>query len=152
MDKLTFNKCSIMEVLAATDLVEEYADESAINNMPRPSAQRDLYKNMESSGLLTTFGAFKNSELIGFVTIISSIMPHYGAKIAVTESFFVSKQYRKNGVGTKLLRIAERYSKETGAIGLLISAPADGRLSKALSLAPDYALTNQVFFKRLDNV
>jgi GNAT superfamily N-acetyltransferase len=100
--------------------------------------------------VLQTFGAYYGSLLVGFVTVLTHIMPHYGVPISITESFFVAGSHRKTGAGYKLLRAAERYAKDRGSSGLLISAPSGGRLAEVLPKA-GYKETNVVYFKRLDH-
>jgi GNAT superfamily N-acetyltransferase len=132
------------------ELVEEYAAESSILGLPHPSAQLPMYHALEDAGALYSFGAFQGSLMIGFVAVLSYIMPHYGATASTTESFFVAKAYRKSGAGTKLRMAAESYAKSRGSSGLLISAPHGGQLAQVLPKA-GYRQTNDVFFKGFDN-
>jgi len=105
---------------------------------------------IETAGVLHSFGAFKDSELVGFITIIATVLPHYGVLVPVSESFFVAKEYRKTGAGTKLLRTAEEFASSIGAKGLIISAPTGGSLDQALSNPKSgYQNTNRAFFRRL---
>jgi GNAT superfamily N-acetyltransferase len=78
--------------------------------------------------------------------VLKPVIPHYGVAIAVTESFFVGKEYRKSGAGLKLLRAAEAHAE--GAPGLLVSAPVGGTLAEVLPHL-GYRETNRVFFKEL---
>lgn len=141
--------CTIAEIEQAANIAEllaEYAEESSISGLPHPSAQMGMYHIMEEAGALDTFGAFQDSLLVGFVSVLTYIMPHYGASASTTESYFVAKAYRKTGAGTILLRAAERHAQERGSSGLLVSAPHGGRLSRVLPL-DGYRQTNDVFFK-----
>lgn len=147
---LIIKQCGISEVLARIDLMEEYASESSIDGLPSPMAKSDMYLNMESNDALYTIGAFFDEVLVGFVTILTPILPHYSILIAVTESFFVAKNHRKRGGGLRLLRAAERHAKERGSPGLIVSAPYGGSLAEVMSRL-DYTETNRVFFKKFDN-
>jgi hypothetical protein len=128
------------------DILNEYADEAGITGLPRPNCQVEMYKAMQNAGVIHVIGAFSGDSLVGVVVIIVSVVPHYGKVLATTESFFVRPSDRKSGAGLMLLKEAEILSEELGAIGLLISAPAEGRLAEILP-RKGYAETNRVFFR-----
>jgi GNAT superfamily N-acetyltransferase len=132
------------------DLLAEYAAESAIDGLPPPSAKMEMYKALEKSGALVTWGAYVGGKLVGFITALSTVNPHYGVKITVSESFFVSKEYRKTGAGIKLRRIAEAHTDAIGSVGLLITAPFGSNLAAALP-HEGYRETNRVFFRKSKN-
>ena len=130
------------------DLVAEYAAECAIDGMPKPDASFEMYRRLGESNLIDCFGAFDGDELVGFLVLLKTILPHYNQLAATTESFFVGKAHRKTGAGLGLLRMAEEFVKSVGAVGLLVSAPYNGQLSRVLPAA-GYQQTNQVFFRKL---
>ena len=143
--------CTVADIFDAPnfdDVMSQYGSESAIDGMPAPQAQRDLYQAMESAGSIHIVGAFHGCRLVGFVAVIASVLPHYGAKVAVTESLFVLDGYRATGAGLSLITAAERHAELSGAVGILISTPTDGKLAQLLPLA-GYANTNQVYFRSL---
>lgn len=151
---LEIRKSSISELRDAPNIIElldEYADESANNDMPRPNARAEAYLSLESTGMLHTFLAEKDRNIIGFITLLVTVMPHYGVPMAVTESFFVQKEHRKSGAGLRLLGSAEEYAESVGAFGMLISAPYDGVLSQVLSHSTEYSATNIIYFRRLSH-
>lgn len=129
------------------DILSEYATESSIKGLPTPSAKVELYKQMEGAGALHSFAAFVQELLIGYITVLSPVLPHYGRVVAVAESFFVAKAYRKTGAGLSLLRAAEAYAEEIGSPGLLVSAPINGNLAEVLPYV-GYEETNAIFFRR----
>lgn len=136
-----------MESLANIhELLDEYSAESAIDGLPTPKAKVDNYKTLEASGSLYILGAFLNDLMVGYITILFPILPHYSALVAVAESFFVAKAYRKTGAGLKLLKEAELHAKSAGSPGLLVSAPFGGNLAEVLPHV-GYGETNRVFFK-----
>ena len=130
-------------------LFAAYAWESAIDGMPSYNPQIDYYRQMESLNLMRLFGAYHDDTLAGFLCMVISFVPHYGVKIASTESFFVAAEYRKSGAGLSLLRAAEDASKALGAVGFFVSAPAGGKLATVMDAMPAYQETNRVFFRGL---
>jgi GNAT superfamily N-acetyltransferase len=151
METLTIRRSTVAEIEQSpniTQLLAEYADESAIAGIGVPMAQLESYHQMEAAGLLHAIAAWQGTHLVGFVTLISGVLPHYGVCTATTESFFVARASRKTGAGLGLLREAEHLAKDLGAKGLLVSAPFGGRLAEVLPKA-GYTETNRVFFRGL---
>lgn len=130
------------------DLIEEYATESAIEGMPKPATKLESYRVYEGLGMLHAFSALRGNMMIGFITVLAPVLPHYGVTVAVAESFFVAAAYRKTGAGLKLLEAAEETARVVGSPGLLVCAPFQGRLFEVLPRR-GYTETNRVFFKRL---
>jgi GNAT superfamily N-acetyltransferase len=144
-------KCRVTGVERHPDfpaLAREYAAEAAIHGLPAPDEKIASYRLIEASGFFTCYGAFLDESLVGFIALLTPVIPHYGVALTVAESFFVAKAHRKSGAGLKLLRRAENHAREAGAPGLLVSAPFGGRLAEVLPHV-GYRETNRVFFKEL---
>jgi len=131
-------------------LLVEYAAESSIAGMPAPAARMDSYRELEARGLLQVLSATHEGLLVGFLTLLVPVLPHYGVAVAVSESFFVARSHRGTGAGLKLLRAAEDLARRLGSPGLLVSAPFEGDLFKVLPRI-GYAETNRVFFKKVSH-
>lgn len=131
-------------------LIKQYAEECAIAGLPDPSYKFELYQSLYNMKLLRIVVAKTDEDqIVGFVCVLGSTLPHYGIPIATVESFFVGKQYRKTGAGIRLRIWAERIAREFNSPGLLICCPIDGSLDNYLSKCKDYRVTNKVYFKRL---
>lgn len=132
------------------ELLAEYAAESRIEGLEahKTGVQVGTYRALEAAGVLHMLGAYEGDKLVGFLLMLVSVLPHYGVKAATTESYFVQAMHRSGGAGAKLLHEAERIAREAGAVGLLVSAPAGGRLARVLPHA-GYTHTNEVFFRSL---
>jgi hypothetical protein len=141
--------CDYQDILGsknAPEMLAEYAQESAIDGLGDANPQRETYQMLEDRGVMFCFGAYKSGELIGFVSVLLSVLPHFGELVATLESYFVMSEHRTSRAGLGLLRKAELFAKEKGAVGLLVSAPIDGRLDRIMS-GLDYSPTNRVHFK-----
>lgn len=149
MNDMSVRHVSVAEIEVAQNLAEllaEYAAESANDEIGPACPQIDAYRTMESVGLLQAFGAYCGSDLIGFLFLLLPVLPHFGRKVGVTESFFVAAHYRSTGAGLALLREAEKASQAAGGAGVLVSAPVDGILARVLP-GVGYRETNRVYFK-----
>ncbi len=130
----------------ASGLTAEYALECAMEGMPAPDMQIEQYNQMDAAGIIYPMGAYLDDRMIGFITVLSPVLPHYGVKVAVTESYFVGKEYRGTGAGAALREWAETHAAVTGCVGVLVSAPHGGDLEKVLPRC-GYRESNRVFFK-----
>lgn len=133
------------------DLLAAYGAESAIAGMPPFCAQMDAYRGLEAAGLLHAFGAYDGTELVGVLLLMLATLPHYGAVVATTESFFVAPEHRSGGHGLRLLRAAEVHAAALGAVGVFVSAPVGSQLEKVLDSVWSYTEASRVFFKRLQH-
>lgn len=148
---LIIKKCTISEMELApniSDLLNEYALESAIDGLPHPAARVETYKHLEAVNAICMIGAFVEEVLIGFIAVLMPVLPHYSVCVAVVESFFVLSEYRKTGAGIKLLREAEEHSIALNAHGILVSTPTGGSLVQVMPHV-GYTETNRVFFRSL---
>lgn len=131
------------------DLVIEYEQESSVEGMPPANVQVDRYRQLEDIGALYTFSAIEDGRVVGFITMLAPVLPHYGVTTAVAESFFVAKAHRHTLAGLKLLHAAESKAAELGACGFFASAPYEGKLFHLLPKL-GYRETNRTFFKKLE--
>lgn len=132
-------------------LAKEYAQESSIHGLPSPTEKLAAYHAIEASGVFQVYGAFLNDILVGFIAVLTPVIPHYGIGIAMAESFFVGKEYRKTGAGLKLLRAAQDHALHARSPGLFVTAPTGSILSKILPRL-GYRETNRAFFKETSHV
>lgn len=129
-------------------LLEEYQRESLIEGMPKPNAKLEIYKQMGSA--IHALGAFLDDTFIGFVVVLSPVIPHYGILISSLESFFVAQGYRTSGAGMVLLRRAEDHARGLKSPGMLVSAPAGSSLDQLLEHSRSYKHTNNSYFRRFE--
>lgn len=149
MTVVDIRRCAVDAVEHAPNsiaLLSEYAAESSIAQLGTPAAQWATYRQLVEAGSAHFIGAFQGDDLVGFLVMLVAVLPHYGLRVASTESFFVARTARKSGAGLQLLHEAEQLATELGAAGFFVSAPTGGRLAKVLP-GVGFAETNQVFFK-----
>jgi len=149
---VTVRPCTYSDVESAPAfeaMLDEYGDESSVDPAWRPVPQGDTYRALEANGVLHVLGAYLDDEMVGFLSILVTVLPHFGRVAAVTESFFVTPAARKTGAGLHLLREAEALALGRGAEGLLVSTPAGGALDRVMGHLYSYRLTNRVYFRGL---
>jgi GNAT superfamily N-acetyltransferase len=146
---LAIAQCRVADIETSPDfpaLADEYAAESLIDGLPPPLARWPQYRALEDGGLLSVFAATEGGVLLGFISVLAAALPRYAEPVAMCESFFVAKAYRRTGAGLRLLRAAERKARDIGSRGLLVSAPYRGRLFEVLPRL-GYAESSRIFFR-----
>lgn len=148
---VTIHKCTFLELEALAGyraLVVEYAEEGRIPGMPAPQFDPRKYRQLCEIGVLHTRICMVDECLIGFVLVLTTILPKYSVEVAITEAFFVGKAHRMSGAGLRLLRVAEAIAAERAGGRLLVSAPFGGALAEVLPRL-GYTETNRIFFRQV---
>lgn len=138
---------SYSEILKAGDLLHEYAMECSLPELGYASPQRELYELLEKSGGFQAFGVYEGETMIGFAAVLIYVLPHYGQKVATSESIFISASHRNSSIGCELLAFLEEYARNKDCLAFLYSAPAESRFDKLLSLR--YRHSNNVYLRSL---
>lgn len=149
---ISIRRCTIRELEATPNLaavLAEYARESRMAELGEPRAQVETYRHLEATGMFHPIGAFDGDRLAGFILPIVIVLPHYGVVAATIESIFVPATERKKGIGLRLLDAARTLARELGSKGMLVSAPAGGRLDKVLSRSKRFRHSNNVYIEAL---
>lgn len=128
----------------AQGLIAAYAQECANEGLPRYCPHRDLYVVLEQAGGLHTLVALVGERMVGFLTLLVSMNPHYSVLLAVTESWFVAPEHRASGAGLALYRRAKEVARERGARAFYVSAPKGGQLAEVMA-GLGATETNRVF-------
>lgn len=130
-------------------LVHEYNVECSLVGMPRFDEKLSTYHAIDGSEFFHAFMAVDDGELVGFMFILTPVIPHYGYAIATTESLFVGTTYRKSGAGMALIRFAYAFAKSVGSPAIAISSPSGGRLQSILPKM-GFRETNRIYLKEVD--
>jgi GNAT superfamily N-acetyltransferase len=140
--QVTILPVSFADILDAPNsaaLIQAYATECLVSGA---HPQRAAYEAMEKAGALKCFGAYIDSRLIGFCSVLSAVMPHTGHRLATIESVFVDPAYRNMGADADLLGAAEQYAAETGCRLVTALARVGSAYDKVLSRRSGYTLTH----------
>lgn len=137
------------EILAADRLLSEYAAECSIPEIGQICPQPEMYAAMERMGIVRVSGVFAGRSLVGFSSVIHSVLPHYGRKTATLESMFIEKESRRGGAGLKLMEAIEQDGTQNACGSALYSAPAGSQLEKMLSMQEKYRRVSSIFVRRL---
>ena len=131
-------------------LLDEYAAECSIPELGLINPQCAIYDALEATGGLQAFGVYSGGILVGFAVVLIYILPHYGKKVATTESIFVAKDHRKGDIGGRLLLFIESYAKSRECVAFLYSAPAGSQFDHLLATNLDrYRNTSNVYMRGL---
>lgn len=144
---IEIQRCSVAEIRdAAGGMIAAYADECCI---PDAVPQWEMYRAMESAGLLTCFGAYVPGKLVGFVSVIASVMPHHGKLVATVESLYAAPEYRDSGAGNELMAAAKKHARDAGCVCLTYTARVGSKLETILALRAGCERSHEMFTKWL---
>lgn len=131
------------------DIIEEYAIESRGDYLPKITTDKDLYLRLEAQNMFDLLCLYLNDEMVGFISLLTTPMPHYSRNQTTVESFYVYPDHRKHGTGKQLVSAAEQIARDRESCVLYITAPSQGRLAK---VAPSYGFheTNRIYAKGLE--
>lgn len=139
----------IADIIAAGELLKEYAEECSLPEVGEINPQQEMYATMQALGVNKFFAAYEGLNLIGFASVLTAVLPHYSRKVATIESIFVAKEHRSTDAGRALMHTVEHHAKEQGCGAILYSAPAGGKLERLLTVKGGYRHSNTVFVKAL---
>lgn len=140
----------ILDAPNAPELMAEYAAECSLKELGEICPQRAIYEVMESSQSMRCFGVFAGETLIGFAAVLFYVVPHYGKRVAMTESIFVADLYRAQGIGSKLMDFIEQFAKQEGCVAFFYSAPVGSRLERLLYARNKCRHSNSIFLRALE--
>lgn len=146
---LEVEPCKLVDIEVSAELpglLAEYGEESATDELGPVAPQIPAYRAMEAAGVFRAFSARLDGRLIGFLFLLTPVLPHFGRTVGVCESYFVASAHRKTGAGTLLRRAAETAGLAAGAAGIMFSAPIGGVLERVLPCV-GYRDTARIFFK-----
>src|ERR1700709_1742825 len=112
------------EVKDQPALLAEYAAECSIPALGPICPQWEMYERMQAAGLMQMFAVYADDVMVGFASVLVSVLPHYGFKAATVESLFVASAYRGSGAGTRLMAAVDEYARLEGCRLLQYGAPA----------------------------
>ena len=78
------------------------------------------------------FGYRKDNKLVAFTTIYFSYVSSSISRIAVMNDLYTLPEYRKQGIGKKLIQYCEKYSKTKGASRLQWLTAPDNTVAQSL--------------------
>ena len=140
---------AILDAPNAAALLKEYEAECANPLIGPINPQREMYAQLERAGLMTSFASFADELVLGFGTVLLTIYPHYGVKVATLESIFTASSHRHSLIGATLLGKMEKLAKDIDCAGIYASAPIGSQFEALLDAKKDYKRTNSVLFRSL---
>jgi GNAT superfamily N-acetyltransferase len=143
------NYRDILDAPNAQQLIDEYGAECSIPLIGKIDQQPQIYAALEAAGIFHCFGVYAGDELVGFASILASVLPHYGQKVASVESLFLASAYRPGCTGKALMAAIESHARLLECVAIVYTAPINSALAMVLLATKPYALTNAVFCKRL---
>ncbi len=79
------------------------------------------YLKLEELGTHFIVVTFSDEELVGYNSMFVSPSPHTKELTALTDTVYIKKEYRKEGLGGEMIRLAEEEAKARGAQHMMVT-------------------------------
>lgn len=111
------------------------------------SAYKSLLKNNDVS-----FHAITDDDIVvGLASLIQSSNGNSSESVIDINAIYVTPEYRRKGLGTKLLKYIDEFALSHGAVGIYFQVPVGSRLENVLDKGCYFQKTYSLFFRSLKN-
>ena len=106
-------------------------------------------KWLEKVGKWAVISVRDDGKLVGYLLAVINTHLHYrtSPKMFIIDAYYIAPQYR-NGTGARLIRFAEKFARQVGAIKMYLTCKCHKDHS-ALFLKMGYRLSDLAFTRRL---
>ena len=125
------------------EIERRYTEESAQPGFDKGEVNWRVYEALEGMGNFKMAGGFVDDSLVGFTGVIFSRALHKSVPTATIDAIYILPEYRKGGLGGRLLKAAGKIAKEEGAEQLLVSTPPNSKIER---------LCDALKFRRLNTI
>lgn len=131
---LEIRDISCDEISQLSSLLDEHWLELAKNkNLMILSPDLERYRALEDSGKLFAIAAYLDGEVVGYsVNFLTPHMHYSGLFCCYNDLLFVTKKYRNNSIGGRVIAVTEKMAKERGAQVMFWHAKENTPLSELL--------------------
>lgn len=112
------------------ELIEGYRQECAKPPFDKSTPNQEAYLALDKAGLIDMGVMTESGEPIGFVLIVTSMLPHFSMVCSTVESLYLKPEKRQGFAGVRLLNWAKRAAKARGSVGLNLTAVEGTRLER----------------------
>lgn len=112
-----------------SELVKEYALETANPAIGAPAPQLQNYEELDKEGNLVCVGCvdIDSGLLVGLAGLRISKSQHYAFPLVAIDGFYLLKAFRKGSAGLRLLKAIKLEVSRIGSPGLVFMAPPGSR-------------------------
>lgn len=137
-------------------LIQEY-----VNSSNNPLVQdvdityidevRDAYKSLLKNNDVTFHAITDNNTVVGLASLIQSSNGNSSESVIDINAIYVTPEYRRKGLGSKLLKYIDEFALSHGAVGIYFQVPVGSRLENVLDKGCYFQKTYSLFFRSLKN-
>ena len=137
-------------------LIQEY-----VNSSNNPLVQdvdityidevRDAYKSLLKNNNVTFHAITDDDIVVGLASLIQSSNGNSSESVIDINAIYVTPEYRRKGLGSKLLKYIDEFALSHGAVGIYFQVPVGSRLENVLDKGCYFQKTYSLFFRSLKN-
>ncbi len=140
-EKLIIRDLIINDYKALTPLIEA---------LGYPATHEEVKQRIEKIVLdktLTTFVAELNGKIVGFIGLCKSFAYERNECYVRVTALVVSEEYRKKGIGTKLIQASEEWSRKEKASSIVLNSGINRKEAHKFYENKGYKIKGYSFFK-----
>lgn len=138
------------------ELIQEY-----VNSSNNPLVQdvdityidevKDAYKSLLKNNDVTFHAITDDDIVVGLAALIQSSNGNSSESVIDINAIYVTPEYRRKGLGSKLLKYIDEFALSHGAVGIYFQVPVGSRLENVLDKGCYFQKTYSLFFRSLKN-
>lgn len=113
---MEIRKVGLSDVEALLPLFNAYRD--FYKQEPQPERARAFLRENLMRNRSTIFIAIENGKAIGFTQLYPTVSSLSMAPVIYLSDLFVTEQHRKQGVAKQLMKVAEKFALDSGAVAI----------------------------------
>lgn len=138
------------------ELIQEY-----VNSSNNPLVQdvdityidevKRAYKSLLKNNNVTFHAVTVDDTVVGLASLIQSSNGNSSESVIDINAIYVTPEYRRKGLGSKLLKYIDEFALSQGAVGIYFQVPVGSRLENVLDKGCYFQKTYSLFFRSLKN-
>ena len=131
----------------APELFKLYSDEAQSSTVSTPfNPNYEMYLQLEDMGILDACIILtEDNKIVGFATMLTTVMPHYSATASTIESIFIMKEYRGNNNFKNLLNRLIDTAKTKNSVNLFVSTPVVSSADKVMGRTKGFSKISHIY-------
>lgn len=115
------------------------------NQTSNLEAAKEFLKERFQNNDSVVFAANDNGKLVGFTQLYPSFSSVSMKRVWILNDLYVEESYRRRGIAKLLMSFAEKYTKESGAVRVILATHISNITAQKLYEARDYIKDDEFY-------
>jgi len=110
---------------------------------------RGITKILENCEIGSIIIAKESDKIVGMINILFTISTALGARVALLEDMIISKNYRNQGIGSKLIKYAIKFAKDNECLRITLLTDEDNYIAHSFYTKEGFSRSTMVPFRMM---